>query len=134
MVSTSTRTGVALWPPDDTEESILGVDRHQLDIFSLRLGINELADAAAVGGPLPWQAITQIMVLGCVRPDGSRYTVYPDVAVFAHPLDRNRGSFTLAQDGAPVLVVEVASPSTVEADLDVRGGKGWSYGRAGVAE
>jgi hypothetical protein len=30
--------------------------------------------------------------------------------------------------------VEVASPSTVEADLDLHRGKGWSYAQAGVAE
>ena len=29
MVSTQAQVAEALWPPDDTEESILGVDRHQ---------------------------------------------------------------------------------------------------------
>lgn len=112
----------------------MGVDRHQQDIFNLRSGINELAGRMAAGGPLPWQAISQIMVLGCVRPDGSSYTVYPDVAVFAHPLDSRRGSFALEQDGSPVLVIEVASASTVKADLDMQRGKGWSYARAAIAE
>jgi len=134
MVSTSTRNVAALWPPDDTEESILGINRHQFDIGSLRLGINELADAAASGGPLPWEAISQMVVLGCIRPNGSAYTVYPDIAVFAHALDSRRGSYSLAEDGAPVLVVEVASPATLQADLDLVNGKGWTYAQAGVAE
>jgi hypothetical protein len=110
------------------------VDRHQLDIFSLRTGINEEAHRVAGGGPLPWQAISQIMYLGCVRPDGSPYTVYPDVLVFPRPMDRTRGSYTLRRDGPPVLVVEVASDSTYEVDLDLERGKGWSYAHAEVAE
>ncbi len=35
--------GVTLWPPDDTEERIVGVDWHQLDSISLRTGTNEEA-------------------------------------------------------------------------------------------
>ena len=31
------------WPPDDTEESILGTDLHQTTITNLRWGINEVA-------------------------------------------------------------------------------------------
>src|SRR5579883_3112922 len=122
MVSTPARGVTALWPPDDTEESIVGVDRHQLDIISLRTGINEEARRLAGTGPLPWQAITQIMLLGCRRPDGSPYTVYPDVFVFPRPMDRTRGSYSLRQDGPPVLVVEVAGESTYQADLDVARG------------
>jgi hypothetical protein len=124
----------ALWPPDDTEVSILGVPRHQLDIIALHLGLHELAVTAAAGGPLPWQVISQIMLLGYLRPNGSAYTVFPDVAVFPQPLELDRGSFTLDRDGPPLLVVEVASPSTVQADLDLRAGKGWTYARAEVAE
>ena len=134
MVSTQVQVAAALWPPDDTEESILGVDRHQLDIMSLRGGINEEAHRLADGGTLPWQAISQIMLLGCARPDGTPYTVYPDVTVFPRPMDRTRGSYSLAADGPPVLVVEVASPHTVAVDLDLARGKAWSYRHAGMAE
>ena len=134
MVSIPARGATALWPPDDTEESIVGMDRHQLDITSLRTGINEEAHHAAAGGPLPWQAITQIMYLGCTRPDGSPYTVYPDLYVFAGPKDRSRGSYSLSRDGPPALIVEVASESTHAVDLDLARGKGWSYRHAGVAE
>ena len=134
MVSTSIRVAATLWPPDDTEVSILGVDRHQLDIIALHLGLHELAPTAVAGGPPLLHVVSQIILLGCRRPDGSAYTVYPDLAVYAHPFDRDHGSFRLEQDGAPLLVVEVASPSTVQADLDLQAGKGWTYARAGVQE
>jgi putative restriction endonuclease len=134
MASIPARSATALWPPDDTEESIVGVDRHQLDIISLRTGINEEAHRLAGDGPVRWQAISQIMYLGCVRPDGSPYTLYPDVFVFPRSMDRTRSSYMLRQDGPPVLVVEVASDSTYEADLDLERGKGWSYQHVGVLE
>jgi hypothetical protein len=134
MVHTPARSATALWPPDDTEESIVGVDRHQLDIISLRTGINEEARRVAGSDPVPWQAITQIMYLGCWRPDGSPYTVYPDVFVFLRAMDRTRGSYSLAHDGPPALIIEVASESTYQADLNLARGKGWSYAHAGVAE
>jgi hypothetical protein len=134
MVTAPARGATALWPPDDSEESIVGVDRHQLDIISLRTGINEEAHRMAGGGQVPWQAISQIMYIGCTRRDGSLYTVYPDVYVFLRPMDRTRGSYSLAQDGPPALIIEVASESTYEADLDPARGKGWSYAHAGVRE
>lgn len=134
MVHSAVHGATALWPPDDTEESIVGVDRHQLDIISLRTGINEEAHRVAGAGPLPWQAISQIMYLGCERPDGSAYTVYPDVFVFPRPMNRSRGSYSLRQDGAPVLIIEVASDSTFEADMSLERGKAWSYAHAGMRE
>jgi hypothetical protein len=134
MVHSPAHSATALWPPDDTEESIVGVDRHQLDIISLRTGINEEAHGVSGDRPVPWQAISQIMYLGCERPDGSPYTVYPDVFVFPRPMDRTRGSYSVAHDGPPVLIVEVASDSTYQIDLDLERGKGWSYAHAGVAE
>ena len=134
---------MALWPPDDTEESIHDCDRHGLDVFTVRLGINEEAHRVArVSGlpwllrrdALPWQALTQVMLLGLRRPNGSSYTVLPDMFVYPRPMDRTREFYALAQDGPPVLVVEVASESTYRADLDLDRGKGWSYADAGVAE
>ena len=37
-------------------------------------------------------------------------------------------------DGAPVLIIEVASEATYEADLNLERGKAWSYAHAGVRE
>jgi hypothetical protein len=124
-----------VWPPDDTEESIVGVDLHQRTILNTRLGINEVALLEmAPGAPVPWYATDQLLLLGCVRPDGSSYRTMPDVFVFDHPIDPLQGSFSLSQDGAPVLIIEVLSESTYEWDLDLERGKGYSYARAGVRE
>lgn len=132
--TSAANAGVALWPPDDTEESVVGVDRHQLDILNLRFGLNEEAQRLAGGGPVPWQAITQIALLGCMHPDGSAYRILPDVCLYPRPMDNARGSYALAEDGPPALVVEVASDSTHAWDLDLGRGKAWSYRHAGVAE
>lgn len=124
-----------MWPPDDTEESILGSDLHQATITNLRWGINEVARGGlSAGQAVPWQALSQIALLGCVRPAGSAYRTYPDVCVFPRPIDPARASVTLNVDGPPVLIVEVLSEATYESDLDVVSGKGYSYARAGVQE
>ena len=123
------------WPPNDTEESILGTDLHQTTITNLRLGINEAVHAYRTPGePLPWKALSQIAILGCVRADGSSYRTYPDVFVYPRVIDQDRGSVTLEVDGPPILIVEVLSPSTYEVDLDLVRGKGYSYARAGIRE
>jgi hypothetical protein len=56
--------------------------------------------------------------------------------VFVYPrfIEPDRGSVTLEVDGPPVLIVEVLSESTYEADLDLVRGKGYSYAHAGVRE
>jgi Putative restriction endonuclease len=123
------------WPPDDTEESVVGTDWHQTTIMNLRWGINEIARAEAhPDEPLPWQASGQIMITGFLRHDGSRYTVLPDVFVYDKPFERARQSLSLRRNGVPTLIVEVASESTCDADLDLATGKGWTYARAGVKE
>jgi Uma2 family endonuclease len=125
----------ALWPPGDTEESVLGTNLHQTTITNARLGLNEIAASLAEPGqPAPWQALSQTMLSGPQRYDGSSYTVLPDVFVYPHPVDARRASVTLAREGPPVLVIEVASESTFTSDIDVERGKGWSYAHAGVDE
>jgi len=123
------------WPPHDTQESILGTDLHQTTITNLRWGINEAARLHQAPDELvPWKAVSQLALLGCLRPDGSPYRTYPDVFIYPRPVDPNQGSFTPARDGAPILIVEVLSESTYEADIDLVRGKGYSYARAGVWE
>jgi hypothetical protein len=123
------------WPPDDTEESVLGTDLHQTTIRNLVLGINQ---AARVGRareePSPWRALTQLEYLGCRRPDGSSHRTYPDVFVFRHAIDPLRGSFSIDVDGPPLLIVEVLSESTYKSDLSVERGKGYSYSHIGAPE
>ncbi len=124
-----------LWPPDDTEESVLGTNLHQTTITNVRLALNEIAAAhPSPRGSRPWQALGQTMITGLQRPDGSRYTVLPDVFVYPRPIDDRRGSLALALDGPPALVIEVLSDATYRSDLDMERGKGYSYARAGVRE
>jgi hypothetical protein len=123
------------WPPHDTEESILGTDLHQKTIINLRWGINEVAQLCRIlDQPAPWQALSQIALLGCPRPDGSLIRTYPDVFVYRQSIDENRGSVAVYSDGPPVLIVEVLSDSTFEVDVDTELGKGYSYAQAGVQE
>jgi hypothetical protein len=35
-------TAMDVWPPDDTEESVVGTHLHQMTIINLRWGLNEL--------------------------------------------------------------------------------------------
>ncbi len=123
------------WPPDDTEESVLGTDFHQGAITELRWGINEAARVGlAADQPVPWQATSQTALIGCRRLDGSFYRTYPDVFVYPRPRDRTRGAAYLASDGPPALIIEVLSEATHDADSDLARGKGWSYADAGVRE
>ncbi len=124
-----------VWPPDDTEESVVGTDLHQMTIMNLRWGLNEAAQLrAAPGQDRPWQALSQTMVTGFERPDGSRYKTLPDVFVYRQPIDQNRGSLAVGVDGPPILIIEVLSESTYDSDLDIARGKGYAYARAGVHE
>jgi len=123
------------WPPDDTEESVLGTDLHQLTITNLRLGVNELAALQTPpGGPIPWQASGQIIFNGFQRPDGSRYQVLPDVFVCRRAFDIRRKSLSITLNGPPLLIIEILSDATYESDLDMQAGKGFSYAQAGVRE
>jgi hypothetical protein len=125
----------SVWPPDDTEESVLGTNLHQTAILILRTGINEAAAVAVPEGTaVPWQAGGQTMVRRFQHPDGSAYTTLPDVFVYLHPWDDARRSLNVSEDGAPVLVIEVLSKETYENDLDLVRGKGYSYRQAGVRE
>src|SRR5260370_15717741 len=82
------------WPPEDAEESILGTVLHEPTITNLRLGINAAARVGLQHGePSSWQAITQIELLGCRRPDGSSHRTYPDVFVYRRVIAPTRGSF-----------------------------------------
>jgi len=124
-----------VWPPDDTEEGVLGTDLHQTAITNLRWGINEIARLhTASGAVVPWRALSQMALLGCRRANGTLYRTYPDVFVYPRPIDPGRGSLTLAVDGPPALIIEVLSESTYEVDLDLARGKGYSYAHAGVPE
>ena len=126
---------VDAWPPDDTEESILGIHLHQTTIRTLTFGLNEAAMLhTPPGQPPPWTATCQLLVLGCRRRNGSLIRTYPDIFVYRQPIDPLQGTFRLDKDGPPLLIIEVLSESTCEKDLDMERGKGYSYALAGVRE
>ena len=124
-----------VWPPDDTEESVLGTNLHQTTIINLRWGINESARLLAPAGqPVPWEAVPQLLLLGCQRPDDTFIKTYPDVFVYLRPIGQDEASFKISVDGPPALIVEVLSDATQAVDLNLERGKGYSYARAGVRE
>jgi hypothetical protein len=123
------------WPPNDTEESIVGTDLHQTTITNLRIGLNESARIGMTEEQAaPWHASSQMILLGCRRPNGSYYRTLPDVYVYWKPFEASRTARSIESDGPPVLIVEVLSESTYEVDLDLAAGKPYSYARAGVLE
>ena len=135
MHETAARPALALWPPDDTEESVLGTNLHQTTITDTRARVPGTgANEAASQEERPWQAGSQTNVAGFARPDGRPYTTLPDVFVCRDPFDLQRATLSLAEDGPPALIVEVLSDDTWKADLDLERGKPFSYRRGGVAE
>jgi hypothetical protein len=119
------------WPPDDTEESVMGSEYHQHVIDAARDGLRMAKRANAAS----WDVLSQVPLAGFRRPDGSPYQTYPDVFVHPRPNPRPASglTLTLAEVGVPLLVIEVLSASTQEGDLDEERGKAWSYADAGVA-
>ncbi|HVA90325.1 MAG TPA: Uma2 family endonuclease [Chloroflexota bacterium] len=122
----------APWPPDDTEESIVGSEIHQRVIDTLRDGL----DMAAAANGATWHTLSQVPISGFRRPDGSPYTMLPDVFVHPrlNPHPESGANLTFAEVGVPLLAIEVLSDSTFRKDLDDQRGKAWSYADAGVSE
>jgi len=135
---------IAHWPPDDTEESIMGSEYHQNVIDAGRDGLRMVERILGRGRPAPtsgqsgidgvWHVLSQVPIAGFRRTNGSPYSMYPDVAVVPRPNPRpDRGeTLTIATVGVPLLAIEVLSQSTYRADLDEERGKAWSYADAGV--
>ncbi len=124
------------WPPDDTEESVcMGILLHQTTITNVRWGINEAARVGlALGQPPAWSAMGQTLLLGCVRYNGTAYRTMPDVFIYPREIDMLRGSVSIADEGPPLLTIEVLSEDTFTWDLNVDRGKGYSYAHAGIQE
>lgn len=113
----------------------MGTDLHQMTIINLRWGMNEIAHSLMrPGDAVPWQALSQTVVSGFARRDGTRLKTLPDVFVYRRPIDQSRGSLAVHVDGPPAVIIEVLSDRTFEVDLDMESGKGFSYAQAGVRE
>ena len=115
------------WLPDDTEESVVGTQRHQKAISLLADMLEALRDAEGAA----WDVVRNMGFTGFTRRDGTAYAPMPDVCLHPRRLPLDVTAVSLAEYGPPWLVIEVASPSTVAADL---GEKAATYARGGVAE
>ncbi len=129
MAAGSERTATAdvVWLPDDTEESVVGTSLHQQAIGALFATLEQVR----VEQGETWGVGNQMRVEGFTRRDGTLYTPMPDILVHPHPIAPDVPTITLAIDGTPWLIIEVASRSTVAADV---GEKGATYARRGVRE
>lgn len=122
------------WAADDTEESILGADWHQLAIGHLRNSLARVARATT----LPWHIGYQLTLVAW-HSDGARWRPIPDIMVHPFAGPELRTEMDAHCDGVPALIVEVASRSTwhidVEMDPTARdGAKAYEYLALGVAE
>lgn len=97
---------------DDTEESVVGAEWHQLAIRNLVGSLRAVAQAQA----LPWHVGDQLALLGW-RPDGTDWRPSPDVSVHATAGPKLREELSLREEGIPALLIEVLSPSTWRNDL-----------------
>jgi len=118
------------WPPNDSEESVAGSEYHQHVIDAARDGLRMAADANGAS----WRALSQVLLAGFHRRNGTPYPMLPDV--FVHPRPNPHADsgehLTFAEVGVPLLAIEVLSESTWRQDSDTRRGKAWSYADAGV--
>ncbi|MGH2386875.1 MAG: Uma2 family endonuclease, partial [Chloroflexota bacterium] len=116
------------WLPQDTEESIVGTEWHQEAAGALADALRE----AASRGRLSWGVCEEIALEGLLYEDGRPYDPRPDVMVLAQPLPSGGlAAVSVAEVGAPLLIVEVASRSTSANDI---GEKRHAYAAIGVAE
>lgn len=117
------------WLRDDTEEDYVGADWHQNAIHALSSSLKMLAEAR----DWPWHVGDQFTVVGA-KPDGTAWRPGPDVSVYPRLGRADRQDVDTRTEGAPALVIEVASASTWKYDVSlerVRHGKrqaGKAYG------
>ena len=114
--------------PDDTEERIVGTEWHQE-------AIGDTAGKVREGGRrqgAAWGVCEQIALAGLRHADGRPYDPRPDVMVLAQPLPTGSiSTIALADAGAPLFILEVASRSTMGDDV---GDKRQAYETIGARE
>jgi Uma2 family endonuclease len=114
---------------DDTEESVVGSSLHQDAISALYTGLSLHRDMR----DLPWFVGNQLTVV--IPREGYRpYRPMPDVFVHLTLGSGHRTALDIATEGPPALAIEVASPSTVTNDVNLRDGKAGAYAHSGIGE
>jgi len=114
------------WLPDDTEEDMVGADWHQYTTDVVYDGTRDVADL----DHLPWHVGNQLTLVGWT-PRGV-WRPAPDIAIYPTAGPELRKEMSVKNDGPPALVVEVASPSTWEYDVNDVSGKAAGYLGLGV--
>ncbi len=105
----------------------MGADWHQRAIRSLSDSLDDLAADLN----LPWHVGDQLQLIG-TKPDGTLWRPSPDIMLHPEAGPTKRAEMSVRADGVPTLVIEVASPSTWEYDVNTRDGKAWGYLSLGV--
>jgi Uma2 family endonuclease len=116
-----------MWLHDDSEEDLVGADWHQRAITGL---YNSLRDVALLAG-LPWHVGNQLTLIAW-KPDGMAWRPSPDIMVHSHAGPELRKEMATRDAGPPALIIEVASQSTWEYDVDTAAGKAMGYLALGV--
>jgi Uma2 family endonuclease len=111
---------------DDTEESVVGSSLHQDAITQLYVSL-QLASHEQ------WLVSNQLTIV-IMREGALPYRPIPDLFVHMTARPAHRTSLPIAMDGPPALIVEVASPTTVDNDINIHTGKAGVYAEIGVAE
>jgi len=118
--------------PNDTEETLMGSSQHQAAIVALYTSLQQCGPRRG----LPWFVGNQIKLM--IPRQGRRpYQPAPDILVHPTLSSGSRDSLYVNADGPPVLIIEVASPSTaVERDTNLISpeGKPAVYAAMGVRE
>jgi len=113
--------------PDDREEDLVGTDWHQHAIVGVFDGLLDLADTLG----LPWHVGNQLALVAW-SPNGSQWRPLPDIMVHQDAGPEPRRQMVVLEDGPPALVIEVASDTTWEHDVDTLRGKAVGYPGIGI--
>jgi len=129
MVARGARESTAVHDelPDDTEESVMGTMLHQIAIRTL----SEMLEVLREEQGAPWSVVSQVAIRGFRKRSGAAYAPMPDVFLHARAVPHDVTEISLAAYGPPLLVAEVASPTTYLRDLGL---KAEAYARGGVGE
>ena len=113
--------------PDDREEDLVGTDWHQHAIVGVFDGLLDLADTLG----LPWHVGNQLALVGW-SPNGAQWRPLPDIMVHQDAGPEPRSQMVVLDDGPPALIIEVASDTTWEHDVDTLRGKAAGYPGIGI--